>query len=313
MGHEELTMRLDLFDGGEGGQGGGEAAQSAPEGAPEVRYGRQAEDAQDAAQSGEETSPETMDIPTEGERAPTTSDALEAKRKEFRQLINGEYKELYQQELERVMDQRFRKSRGLEAKLDEYQPLVDLLMDRYGVAGGDLKQLQRAIESDDAYWESAAEEAGMSTEQFKAFSQMKRENRRMKQALEQRQRQQGMEAQLQRWYSQAEEARAVYPELDMDRESRDPRFLSMLKAGVPVQHAYEVLHMDTIKAQVAQDAARTSAQRVTDNVRARGARPAENGTSTGSGFLVKNDVSKLTKKDRAEIARRAARGEKIEF
>lgn len=153
----------------------------------------------------------------------------------------------------------------------------------------------------------------MSTEQFKAFSQMKRENRRMKQALEQRQRQQGMEAQLQRWYSQAEEARAVYPELDMDRESRDPRFLSMLKAGVPVQHAYEVLHMDTIKAQVAQDAARTSAQRVTDNVRARGARPAENGTSTGSGFLVKNDVSKLTKKDRAEIARRAARGEKIEF
>ena len=87
----------------------------------------------------------------------------------------------------------------------------------------------------------------------------------------------------------------------------------MLKAGVPVQHAYEVIHMDAIKAGVAQSAAQTAARQVTDNVRARGARPAENGVSSGSGFLVKSDVSKLTKKDRAEIARRAAHGEKIVF
>ena len=58
---------------------------------------------------------------------------------------------------------------------------------------------------------------------------------------------------------------------------------------------------------------KSAAQQVTDNVRARGARPAENGVSSGSGFLVKSDVSKLTKKDRAEIARRAAHGEKIVF
>ena len=122
-----------------------------------------------------------------------------------------------------------------------------------------------------------------------------------------------MEAQLQRWYSQAEEARQAYPDLDLERESQDPRFLGMLKAGVPVQHAYEVIHMDAIKAGVAQSAAQTAARQVTDNVRARGARPAENGVSSGSGFLVKSDVSKLTKKDRAEIARRAAHGEKIIF
>lgn len=304
MEHGRTRMLLDLFDGGEGGEG---AAQGAPE---TVRYGKQEE----TAPEGEgEASEETLDAPPEGERSETTSDALEEKRREFRRLISGEYKELYQQELDRVLSKRLRKDRGLEARLNEYQPLVDLLMDRYGVAGGDMKQLQRAIESDESYWEAAAEDAGMSVEQYRTFSQMKRENQRMRQVLEQRQQQQSVEAQLQRWHSQAEQARAVYPELDMDRESQDPRFLRMLQAGVPVQHAYEVLHMDDIKAGVASSAAKATARQVTDNVRARGARPPENGISSGSGFLVKNDVSKLTKKDRAEIARRSARGERIEF
>ena len=279
---EKRRMILDLFDGGEGGQSGGEAAGGTGAGETVV-YGKQEENAPQDGGHGE-GEPE-LDIPAE-DGSPVTSDALEAKKREFRKLI---------------------------AKLGEYQPLIDLMMDRYGVANGDLGQLQRAIESDETYWEAAAEDAGMSTEQYKAFAQMKRENGRMRQALEQRQRQQSVEAQLQRWYSQAEEARQAYPDLDLERESQDPRFLGMLKAGVPVQHAYEVIHMDAIKAGVAQSAAQTAARQVTDNVRARGARPAENGVSSGSGFLVKSDVSKLTKKDRAEIARRAAHGEKIIF
>lgn len=306
---EKRRMILDLFDGGEGGQSGGEAAGGTGAGETVV-YGKQEENAPQDGGHGE-GEPE-LDIPAE-DGSPVTSDALEAKKREFRKLIGGEYKDLYQQEVSRALDQRFRKNRGLEAKLGEYQPLIDLMMDRYGVANGDLGQLQRAIESDETYWEAAAEDAGMSTEQYKAFAQMKRENGQMRQALEQRQRQQSVEAQLQRWYSQAEEARQAYPDLDLERESQDPRFLGMLKAGVPVQHAYEVIHMDAIKAGVAQSAAQTAARQVTDNVRARGARPAENGVSSGSGFLVKSDVSKLTKKDRAEIARRAAHGEKIVF
>ena len=312
MDEKTLRMKLDLFDGEGGGDGGtaaGESTGQADTGSQEptkILYGKQEEGAEP------EDSPQELDIPAEGE-GQTTSDTLEEKRKAFRELIGGEYKDLYQQELNRVLDRRFRQSKGLETKLGEYQPLIDTLMDRYGVEGGDLKQLQRAIESDETYWESAAEEAGMSTEQYKAFAKMKRENSQMRQALEQRQRQQSVNRQMQTWYSQAEQAKQLYPELDLNRESQDPRFVSMLKAGVPVQHAYEVIHMDEIKTGVAQRTARTTAQQVTDNVRARGNRPAENGVSSGSGFLVKSDVSKLTKKDRAEIARRAAHGEKIIF
>ena len=87
-----------------GGTGAGET----------VVYGKQEEDAPQDGGHGE-GEPE-LDIPAE-DGSPVTSDALEAKKREFRKLIGGEYKDLYQQEVSRALDQRFRKNRGLEAKL----------------------------------------------------------------------------------------------------------------------------------------------------------------------------------------------------
>jgi hypothetical protein len=71
----------------------------------------------------------------------------------------------------------------------------------------------------------------------------------------------------------------------------------------------EVIHMDEIMSGVAKKVEST----VAETIRANGHRPAENGTSSQSGVVYKNDVSALTREDRAEIARRAARGEKIGF
>ena len=48
-------------------------------------------------------------------------------------------------------------------------------------------------------------------------------------------------------------------------------------------------------------------------IKNKSSRPAENGTSSSSSAIVKSDVSNLTKADRAEIARRAAKGEIISF
>ena len=107
--------------------------------------------------------------------------------------------------------------------------------------------------------------------------------------------------------------RALYPGFDLEKESKNPQFLSMLRAGVPVQTAYEVIHMDDIKAGVAQTTARRTEKQVVDGIRAKGSRPPENGTSSQSAFTVKDDPSKWTKQDRAEIARRVARGETIKL
>ena len=85
----------------------------------------------------------------------------------------------------------------------------------------------------------------------------------------------------------------------------------MLRAGVPVRDAYEVSHLGDIQARNAAKAAAEMEKRVMDNVRAKGMRPNENGTTSQPGVIVKNDPSKFTKADREEIARRVRRGERI--
>ena len=53
--------------------------------------------------------------------------------------------------------------------------------------------------------------------------------------------------------------------------------------------------------------------RVVENIRANGQRPIEAGLNSQNAISSHVDVSKLNKKQRAEIAKRAARGESITF
>ena len=242
-----------------------------------------------------------------------SSDALDAKRKAWRELVSGEYKDIYTEETQRMVDRRFRETKALQERVDANQPIIDLLMQRYGVTDGDTKTLAEKLENDTAYWRASAAEAGMSAEQYKEFQKLKRDNAAL--LAEQRRRlgQQQMDAKLQQWYSEGEALKAKFPNFDLEAEARNPQFTSMLRSGVPVEQAYKVMHWDEIFSDTVQVTAAAAEKRVADSVRAKGARPAENGTASQSGFVVKDDVHKLSKKDRAEIVRRAMGGEKITF
>ena len=329
-----LDVSLRLFDGeggaaapaaGEGaaddGNKGGFQASPAPTrrgksgGFQNVLFGKQGDE---PTAAGDEPGPEGKAQPSaagkgkEGDVV-TTSNTLEDRRKAFQELVNGEYKDIYTEETQRIIDRRFREARNLEERAAKQQPVIDMLMQRYKIADGDLGKLAAAVENDNAYWSEAAEEAGMSVEQYKQFQRLKRENDALLRAQRMRQNQQAAQQQLQKWYSEGEQVKAVYPDFDLGTESKNPQFISMLKAGVPVQHAYEVIHMDEIKAGVAQSTARQTEKQVVDGIRAKGNRPAENGTSSQSAFTVKDDPHKWTKQDRAEVARRVARGETIKL
>ena len=329
-----LDVSLRLFDGeggaaapaaGEGAAGdgnkGGSQASPAPTrrgksgGFQNVLFGKQGDE---PTAAGDEPGPEGKAQPSaagkgkEGDVV-TTSNTLEDRRKAFQELVNGEYKDIYTEETQRIIDRRFREARNLEERAAKQQPVIDMLMQRYKIADGDLGKLAAAVENDNAYWSEAAEEAGMSVEQYKQFQRLKRENDALLRAQRMRQNQQAAQQQLQKWYSEGEQVKAVYPDFDLGAESKNPQFISMLKAGVPVQHAYEVIHMDEIKAGVAQSTARQTEKQVVDGIRAKGNRPAENGTSSQSAFTVKDDPHKWTKQDRAEVARRVARGETIKL
>ena len=319
---EFLPVCLCLFDGGagaaasgagagaegDGSQGGSQAAPASTRRGTSgeyenVRFGKQDAPAQAGAPAGPDGQQQPPDAGGEKEAGvQTTSDTMEERKRAFQELINGEYKDLYTQE-----------TRSLEQLRDKTQPVIDMLMQRYKIADGDLGKLTKAVENDDAYWSQAAEEAGMEVEQYKQFQRLQRENAQLRRAQRQRQGQQAAQQQLQRWFTEGEQVRALYPGFDLGKESKNPQFLSMLRAGVPVQTAYEVIHMDDIKAGVAQTTARRTEKQVVDGIRAKGSRPPENGTSSQSAFTVKDDPSKWTKQDRAEIARRVARGETIKL
>ena len=329
-----LGIRLNLFDGAAaGGEGSVAAADAGAAGDTNsavpgntrrgktgeytnVKFGKQQTQPVTTGDADGQTDTGTPDAGEKKVGVQSTSDTLEARKKAYYELVNGQYKDLFAQDTQRIINSRFREMKALEQQVGQYQPLIDMLMQRHKIADGDVAKLTAAVENDTAFWSQAAEEAGMSVEQYKQFQKLQRDNAAL---LKEQQRRQGQEAadrQLARWTQEEQEVRQIYPAFDLKAELENEQFRFLItnaKSPVPLQHAYEVVHMDEIKAGIAQMQAKATEKQVVDSIRAKGARPAENGTSSQSAFTVKDDVGKLSSKDMAEINRRVMRGERISF
>lgn len=314
-------VTLDLFDGaaaagaGEAGgatgeTGAGSAAGRSKEGETKVLYGKQSAE---KTGTGKEVSGPPGERKQSGKEGEEASAEERDRRRRYRELVNGEMKELFAKDVQKIINRRFAQTKELEERLGQSQPILDMLMDRYGIQNGDAGALRRALETDDAYWAQAAAKEGMSVESYQRMKRLERNNRALLEERGQRREREVTDRWIQGWVDQAAAMRDQYPHFDLRAEMQNRQFMSMLRSGVPVRHAYEVLHMDDIKAAVAKSAAAWTEKQVVNGIRAKGARPAENGTAAQSAFTVKDDVSKLTRKDRAEIARRVARGESITF
>lgn len=327
---ELLRITLRLFDGGNGtgasaaGEGDGSSVgetQGAVPGSTRrgksgeykgVVFGKQAAGGDNAGGIVTDT-PEPLHDAGADTDVSVTSDTREERRKAFHDLVSGEYKDIYTEETQRMINSRFKETRSLEAQLKKQQGLMDTLAQRYGIPGADPDKLMAALENDDAYWSEAAEEAGMSVEQYKQFQKLKRENTELMRDQQGRQRQEKVQQQAREWFEQAQAVKAKFPKFDFAGELQKPEFTAMLRAGTPVEHAYKVLHFDELMDGAVQVTMADTEKRVADHVRARGLRPAENGTTSQSAFTIKDDPSKLTREDFEEIARRVARGESIMF
>lgn len=236
---------------------------------------------------------------------------------EFEELIKGKYKDSFDSRVQSIVQKRLKGSKETADRLTAQQPLMDMLAKRYGVKdAGDIEALIAAVEEDGGFLEEEAMKRGMSVEQYKVIRAMEkeqakteRENIRLKNQMQEQERQ----ARYTSWLNQAEELKAVYPSFDIRTELENPQFRSLLQSNIPVRTAYEVIHKDDIISGAMQFTARTVEQKLANSVVSGRARPDENGNSNQGAATVKSDVSKLTKADRQEIARRVARGEKIRF
>lgn len=323
-------MELDLTLFGEGGgaaagggtgDGAGQGAEGAQEAAPvpaqgrtqkrgkanpleNVVYGKQADNS--VAETGLES------------ETPAQENNEAAKRAAFDAfLADPENKAFYEERLRGQMDRRFKNHKDLEQRMEAAQPVLDTLMAKHGVST--IEELQAAIDEDASYFEDAANEAGMTVEQYKRFQKVEKENERLRAAEAHRAQREGVERAAQQWMQQAETLKQRFPDFDLERELNDPvtgeRFVSLLRSGeIGVDVAYQVVHMDELMTGAISQAVRTAQEKTINNIRARGMRPSENGNGGGSaGTIVKRDPSKFTRADREEISRRVARGELIEL
>lgn len=297
-------INLQLFAEGSGTGDGGTAGVTGEAAAPQtkgvknpladVKYGIQ-QDAQAASVQEETVAP------------PPDRTA------EFDKLIKGEFKDLYDAKVQDTVQKRLKGTKETVDKYNALAPTLEILAKKYGVDVNDINALNTAINDDDAYFEEEALEKGITVQQLKEIRKMEKENAELKRQMQEKTAQQNASKLYAAWMDQAEKAKSVYPSFDLKAEMQNPRFVDLLKSNVDVRTAYEVLHKDEIIPAAMQFTAQKVEQKLTNKIIANGARPTENGISSQSAAQVKSDVSQLSKADRAEIARRVARGEKISF
>lgn len=267
-----------------------------------VRYGRQ----MDAAPSQDATdTEETADTKDEGQARPS-----------FKDLIEGEYKDEYGEHVQEVIRKRFKANAENEEKLGKMTPIMEMLGKKYNIDPADIDQIAKIVGDDDSLYEDEAMQRGMSIESLKAVKQMERENEQLKQREQQSVQEQQLRAHFNKIAQQADEAKKLYPGLDLKAEMQNPTFARLTSPGVgiDVRTAYEVVHRDEMRGAEMQFAAQKSAERMANAIRSGSMRPIENGLQGNqSAGAVKADPKSLTKADRAEIKRRVRLGEKIFF
>lgn len=305
-----FKLRLQMFAEGGDGDGGADGAPGVTNTDPDAggQNGRRKSNPLANVQYGkkEDTSGED-DTHKEPEEVKTS----------FEDLINGEYKDDYNQHVNEVIRKRLdankQETRQLEDRINSTNEILEILGSKYGIGVDDLGKLKSAIEEDASFYEEEAAEKGMTVEQLKQIRKMERENAALKKARAEAERRQNADNIYQKWMQQAESAREYYPNFDFKTETLNQEFNDLIKNGIDVKTAYEVVHHDEILGGAMQYTAQQAQKKTVDTIRARGTRPAENGINSQAGIVTKTDVKSLTRKDREEIERRVLRGEKISF
>jgi hypothetical protein len=134
---------------------------------------------------------------------------------------------------------------------------------------------------------------------------------------------------------EAEALRGLYPAFDLAAALADPVMGALLRgeAKPSLRQLYEATHLEAItegriasavEAQVGEavraaveaavaEAERACEERLLGHIRARGQRPSEVGTRGAAGIRMHPAVERLTRKERAMLAKRAENGETIKF
>lgn len=294
-------MDLHLFDGA--ASGGDGTAGSASSGNT-ATSGTNADNAQSA--QGENNNGQVANASTSENVITTDEDKA---RTDFLNYIRGEGKQFYDENVQNIINKRFKELKTMEAERNALSPMIDSLKNFYGIEGNDFNALREAVLNDERMYEDKARENGVSVKVQMKFDKMERENAKLKEAENAKIQQEKTQAILEKWETQSNELKEEFPEFDLDYEMEsNSNFYDLLTHGLDVKTAYIASKPSEYAAKVAKE----TEKRVTDNIRANGLRPNESGGSSATATS-SFDVTKLTAAQRRDLANRAMQGERIQF
>lgn len=248
------------------------------------------------------------------EKAPETdaqsqTASEDAKKAEFEKLIKGEFKKQFDERMKENLKRRFKEGSEFKLKAMQNEKIIDLLMQKYGLDEFDASKLTSLINSDKAFENGKIKKDGSTEDILRRIEELELENKQMKKQREE----QAMQDTIKSWIRDGESLKESYPDFDIELEAENPEFLKLLKAGAGLKNAYLAMHHDEIVNTLVEKAAREAMEKTAQAIKTRGQRPLENGMHSKSTALFKTDVSKLSPAQRAEIAKRVAKGEIISF
>ena len=257
----------------------------------------------------------------EGKQAEKKAADPAEKRRAFGQLMQGEYAAEFEEAMQRAAQ--------VAAQNIQNNPQVKALMDALGEAYGvdtsspdSLAALTDAVKNgkvkNDAYYETLAAEKGISVKTAREMDRMEGELQRanaekqraeqMRAAAEHQQRVAAVQAQ---WQAEAERLQQKYPSFALDEVLNNPAVADMIRRGIGLEAAYRAAYFDQLMENQTALTAKQVEQGVAARIQQRGQRPTENGVRPGGAAETKVDVEHMTRAQRAELARRARRGERI--
>lgn len=343
----EDMVDLQLF--AEGGDGGaaGDGAESAPAvQAPELRPaqerlakrsrpGKSAKAGKPApapaADSGADAGGEAAKEDAPGEEKPETQQEKQEpeqkpadpaeKRRAFGQLMQSEYAAEFEEAMQRAAQLAVQNVQ----QSPEVKGLLEALGEAYGIDAQDannLAALTDAIKNgkvkNDEYYETMAAERGISVKTAREMDRMESELQRanaekqrteqLRAAMEHQQRAAAVRAQ---WEAEAAQLKVKYPEFELDEVLNNPSVADMIRRGIGLEAAYRAAYFDKLMEASTARTAQQVEQGVAARIQQRAQRPAENGAHPGGAAEMKVDVAHMTAKQRAELAKRAWRGERI--
>lgn len=253
--------------------------------------------------------PEGEGAKTAGEENPGTPSATEEE--SFEDLIKGKYKDDFEKRVRGILNDRMRGTKEKESGYAAMAPVMRMLAAKYGQNPDaiDYVKLSQAVKADDAFFESAALERGITAGEFRSNMEVAS----LKEQLEKNERETRGRAAFEQMKREGEALKEFYPNFSLETEMRNPDFVRMMRAGLRLRDAYEVVHRNEINSQMMHYAAKKAQEQVSKSVQANQNRPEENGTESVPAVVYKDDPAKLTKADRKAIKERARRGERISF